>query len=46
MGRKAFEKCGVADVNGDQIINNTDLVSFSNGAPLLDFNDDGKVDLK
>ena len=45
MGHTAFEKCGFADMNGDNIVNATDLTEFNASARLLDFNSDGKVDL-
>ncbi|OHA84413.1 MAG: hypothetical protein A2937_01605 [Candidatus Yonathbacteria bacterium RIFCSPLOWO2_01_FULL_47_33b] len=46
IGHAAFERCGYADVNGDHKIDNADLTAFNTGAPLLDFNSDGKVDLR
>jgi hypothetical protein len=46
LGHAAFERCGYADVNGDRKIDNADLAAFNAGAPLLDFNSDGKVDLR
>lgn len=46
LGRTAFEKCAFADVNGDRKVDNADLAALNTGAPLLDFNGDGKVDLR
>jgi hypothetical protein len=46
LGHAAFEKCGFADVNGDHNVDNADFAAFNAGAPLLDFNSDGKVDLR
>ena len=46
MGRTAFEKCGFADVNSDNVVNTADLTEFNATSRLLDFNGDGKVDLR
>jgi len=45
IGHKAFEKCGSADVNRDGVVDIADLAEYNTGALLLDFNDDGVVDL-